>query len=104
MTPQSTIAVLAKLTAKPGNRDQVVAILSDMVAAVEDEPGTVTYALHTANDDDVTIWFYERYTDDTALAAHSAGDAMKALGPRLAGLMAARPEIIRLTPHAAKGV
>ena len=50
------------------------------------------------------IYFYERYTDQAALAAHGSSDAMKAVGPKLKGLTAGRPEITMLTPVAAKGV
>jgi quinol monooxygenase YgiN len=99
-----SLAVVAKLTAAPGKRDEVVAVLSGMVEAVRAETGTTVYALHTQNDDDVTVWFYERYVDDSALAAHGASDAMKSLGPKLAGLLGGRPEIIQLTPIVAKGV
>ena len=103
MSADSVIAVIAKITAKPGSRDQVVAVLAEMVQAVNNEPGTLTYAMHTQADDDVTVWFYERYSDAAALATHGSSDAMKASGPKLAGLLAGRPEIIRLTPHSAKG-
>jgi quinol monooxygenase YgiN len=99
-----SIAIIAKLTAVEGRRDDVVEVMRSMVEAVNAEAGTTVYALHVQADDDVTIWFYERYTDDAALVAHGTSDAMKASGPRLKGLLAGRPEIIRLSPVAAKGV
>jgi quinol monooxygenase YgiN len=98
----SKIAVLAKLVAAPGKRDDLVAVLSAQVALVNDEAGTEVYALHTAGDDDV--WFYELYTNDDAFAFHGTTDAIKALGPKLAGLLAGRPEIIKLQPVVAKGL
>jgi quinol monooxygenase YgiN len=100
----SKIAVLAKLTAAEGKRSEAIAVLSAQVGLVNDETGTEIYALHTDDSDEVTIWFYELYTDDGALAHHSGSDAMKALGPQLKGLMAARPQIIRLSPVTAKGI
>jgi quinol monooxygenase YgiN len=100
----SKIAVLAKLTAAEGKRAEALAVLSAQVALVNGETGTEIYALHTDDGDDVTIWFYELYTDDAALAHHSGSEAMAALGPKLKGLMAARPEIKRLTPVTAKGL
>jgi quinol monooxygenase YgiN len=102
--PVSKIAVIAKLTAAPGKRDDLVAVLTAQVAAVNDEAGTEIYALLTSNDDDTSVYFFERYTDADALKAHSTSDGMKALGPKLKGLVAAAPEIIRLTPVAAKGI
>lgn len=100
----SKIAVLAKLTAAEGKRSEAVAVLSAQVGLVNEETGTEIYALHTDDSDEVTIWFYELYLDAEALALHSGSPAMAALGPKLKGLMAARPEIMRLSPVTAKGL
>ena len=100
----SKIAVLAKLTTKAGARAEVIEILTAQVAAIADEEGTEVYALHTDDGDEVTVWFYERYTDAASLDRHGKTDLMAALGPKLAGKMAARPEIIRLSPVVAKGL
>lgn len=100
----SKIALLAKITAAEGKRDEVVAIFAAHVAAVAAEAGTEVYALHTSPADDVTIWFYELYTDKDGLDAHSTSEGMKALNPKLKGLLAGRPELIMLTPVAAKGL
>jgi quinol monooxygenase YgiN len=99
----SSVIVLAKIVAKEGMRAELIAVLQDLVANAHNEPGTNVYAMHTANDDDVTVWFYERYVDQAALATHGTSDTMKAVGPRLAPLMAGRPELIHLTDVAAKG-
>ena len=100
----STIAVIAKLTAAEGRRDELVAVLAAQVSAVADETGTEIYALMTTNDDPNGVYFFERYVDADALKLHSSSDAMKALGPKLKGLVAGPPEIIRLSPVAAKGI
>ncbi len=100
----SKIAVIAKLTTNEGKRDEVVAVMTAMVEAVNAEVGTEIYALHTQADDDVTIWFYELYTDKDSLKAHGTSEAMAASGPKLKGLLAGRPEIIMLNPVAAKGL
>jgi quinol monooxygenase YgiN len=100
----SKVAVLAKLVAQEGKRDELVAVLSAQVDLVKDEEGTLVYALHTDMSDDVSVWFYEIYRDADALTFHSGTDAMKALGPKIAHLLAGRPEIKRLTPITAKGL
>jgi quinol monooxygenase YgiN len=97
------VAVVAKLTAAPGKRDDVVAVLRDVVAATDNEPGTIVYAMNVEKDCDV-IWFYELYTDEAALAAHGGSEAMKAAGPKLADKLGGRPEIIQVVPVAAKGL
>ena len=100
----SKTAILAKITAAEGRRSELVDVFAANIANVQEETGTEIYALHVSATDEVTVWFYELYTDDESLAAHSSSAAMKALGPKLAGLMAGRPEILKLTPIAGKGV
>lgn len=100
----SKIAVLAKITAKEGQRDALVAEFEKLLGAVESEEGTLIYALHTAADDPDVVWFYELYADQESLATHGKSEAMKAAGPSLGPLMAGRPELIMLNPHAAKGI
>lgn len=100
----SKIALIAKLTCKEGSRDAAVEILSKQVAAIESEVGTEVYSLNVDKADEVTIWFFELYTDKEALVAHGASEVMKANGPLLAPLLAGRPELFRLTPVAAKGL
>jgi quinol monooxygenase YgiN len=100
----SKIAVLAKLTAAEGKRAEAIAVLSAQVGLVNGEAGTEIYALHTDDADEVTIWFYELYADADALALHGGSAAMAELGPKLKGLMAARPQIMRLSPVTAKGL
>src|SRR5580704_9498832 len=62
--PMAQVAVVAKITALPGKRDEVVDVLRDVVAATDDEPGTLVYAMNIDKGDDDVIWFYELYTDD----------------------------------------
>jgi len=87
------VAVIAKITALPGKRDEVVAVLNDVVAAVDDEPGTLLYAMNVDKAEADVIWFYEVYADDAALAAHSGSEAMKAAGGKLRDKAAGRPEL-----------
>lgn len=100
----SKVAILAKLTALEGKRDELIAVLSAQVDLVSDEAGTLVYALHTETSDEVTVWFYELYADSDALAFHGGTDNMKALGPKIKGLVAGRPEIKFLNPINAKGL
>lgn len=99
----SKIAVVAKLIAAEGKRDDLVNALKPLLDAVQEEPGTLAYGLHTANDDANVVLFYELYEDDAALGAHSGSAAMKAVGPTLAGLLGGAPEILRYTPVGGKG-
>ena len=100
-----TIAVHVKLTAKEGKGDEVIAAFSSLYdGPLDAETGTVLHVIHQAKDDPDAIHFYELYEDDDAMAAHSAGEAIKAIFPKLVGLVASRPEMTVLHPRNAKGV
>jgi quinol monooxygenase YgiN len=98
------MALIARMTAAPGKRNELVEALGGLVKGVEDEPGTLVYVLNTDDADENVVWFYELYADQDALAAHSTSDTMKTVGRELAALMAGRPELHRMTPRAGKGV
>jgi quinol monooxygenase YgiN len=98
-------AIIAKITAAEGKRDELVATFRRMLDHVQaNEPGTEVYVLHLDAKDDNAVWFYEMYADDAALGAHSGSDMMKAVGKDLGALLAGRPEIIRVVPVGGKGL
>jgi quinol monooxygenase YgiN len=67
------------------------------VPAAHSEAGCEVYALHRTADDPVRFVMIEQWADAAALAAHMAGDGIKALLPALAGKLAGAPQILRLT-------
>ena len=97
-------AIIAKITAQPGKRDEVVTALKAMVEHVKTEDGTLQYVLHTDAGDENLVWFYERYDSKESLAAHGASEAMKVLGGSVRDLAAARPELIMLDVVDGKGI
>ncbi|MCU1394542.1 MAG: hypothetical protein JWM34_2970 [Ilumatobacteraceae bacterium] len=100
----SKVAVIAKIPAQPGKRDELVAALQAALDNAEGEPDTLKYILHTdANDADV-VWFYELYTDNDAFVAHGTSDAFKAIGASLRNLAGGRPELTILNPVGGKGL
>lgn len=98
------IAVLAKVTAKEGQRDALIEAFAPVQQAVDAEEGTLVYAMHTSTDEPDVVWFYELYADQEAFTAHGKSEAMKAAGPSLAPLMAGRPELFILDPKRTKGL
>lgn len=100
----SKVALLAKLTAAEGKRDELVEAFSSMFDAVAGEAKTEIYALHLDASDENVVWFYELYTDQEGFDAHGKSEAMKAAGASLGPLLGGRPELIFLTPARAKGV
>jgi quinol monooxygenase YgiN len=93
------ITIVAKLQAQPGKEDELRKVLEEMVGSVAAaEAGRVVrYSLHTANNDPTLFMFYEQYADAEALDAHGKTDHMKAMGAKLAGLLAGRASIERYT-------
>ena len=101
----SKVAAVAKLPAAEGKRDELIKIMEPLVENANNEPGTEVYILCLDNKDENVIWFFELYTDNDALAAHSGSDTMKAVMGQLGGgVLAGRPELNILTPHLAAGV
>ncbi|GAC1375835.1 MAG: hypothetical protein NVSMB4_04270 [Acidimicrobiales bacterium] len=99
------VAVIAKITALPGQRDEVVAVMNEIVmSAVKQEEGTLLYTLNLDKTNADVIWFYELYADDAALAAHGGSEAMKAAGGKLRDKAAGRPEITLLELVDGKGL
>jgi quinol monooxygenase YgiN len=99
------VAVIAKLTAAEGKRDDLQAALADMgMRNVAGEPGTLIYSLNTDTRDPNVLWFFELYEDGDALAAHGGSEGMKELGKAIGSLVGAKTEIHVLDPVAAKGL
>ena len=98
-------AVHVKLTAQPGKGKELVEAFSSLYdGPLDAESGCELHIIHQASDDPDIVVFYELYSDADALATHSAGEALKAVFPKLAGLVAGRPEMINLIPMNAKGL
>jgi quinol monooxygenase YgiN len=99
------IAVYVKLTAPEGKGADLVAAFSELYPGPLDaEPGTELHIIHQAKDDPDVVFFYELYADEVAYKAHSEGAALKAVLPKLAGLVSAPPEMIVAEPQHAKGI
>jgi quinol monooxygenase YgiN len=93
-----------KLTAQPGQRDELLAALQKMLPVVAEEEGTEVYSFHLDRGDENTIWIFEMYADDDALGVHSSSDAMKVLLNDLGGLIGDAPLMVFTTPTDAKGL
>ena len=100
----SHVAVIAKIPAAPGQRDHLIAALQVALQNAEQESGTLRYILHEDAADPDAVWFYEMYTDQDALVAHSSSDAFKALGATMKPFVGGRPELTFLKPLGGKGL
>jgi quinol monooxygenase YgiN len=98
------VAVLAKLTAKEGQRDELVHALEQALDNAAGEEGTIFYILHADTHEPDVLWFYELYRDQDAYTAHGTSDAFKAVGRAVAPFAAGRPELVVLDPLGGKGL
>jgi quinol monooxygenase YgiN len=97
------ISVIAKLTVQEGKEEEFKAAGSEMVAGVKaNEAGrTLMYTLTQNLKAPTEFYFIESYADADASAAHGKTPHMAAFGGKIGGLLAGRPEIIRLETIAA---
>ncbi len=98
-------AMIAKLTAAEGKRDELIAACQKMIDYVTaNESGTEVYVLHKDLKDANAVWYYEMYTDGDALKTHGGSDMIASFGKDIAPLLGGKMELIRLEPVAGKGL
>lgn len=98
MKGTTVISVIAKLTVQEGKEEEFKAAGAEMVAAVRaNEQGrTLMYTLAQDKKTPTAFYFVEAYADDEAMGEHGKTAHMAAFGGKIGGLLAGRPEIIRL--------
>lgn len=65
------IVLLAQYQAKAGMGDEVERLLTEMAALVKaHEPGCTMYQISRGREDKDAFLLYEKYVDETAVAAH----------------------------------
>jgi quinol monooxygenase YgiN len=87
------VVIFTRLTAKPGRREELLAVLNELGAATNAEPGCQRFVVHPARDEPDLVLGYEVFDDDNAVVAHRATDAVRVAQERLPDLLAVPPEI-----------
>jgi quinol monooxygenase YgiN len=88
------IGIVATLKIQEGKSAEFEAAFKEAMAAVRaNEPGNLFYELVKSRTDPTTYKVLEGYTDEAAIAAHSASAHYKALGPKLGPCLAGRPDV-----------
>jgi quinol monooxygenase YgiN len=88
----SEVIVIATFTARPGAAAEVEAALAAALAPTHAEDGCLLYALHAGISDPDTYVFVERWSSDTALAAHARQPWVTGLS-EIGGLLTAPPRV-----------
>jgi quinol monooxygenase YgiN len=88
-----SVVIFTRLTAKPGRRNDLLAVLRELGAATLAEPGNEQFAVHAARDEPDVVLGYEVFVDDAAVVDHRATEPVRAARERLDELLAEPPEI-----------
>ena len=97
----SKVSMLGTITCQDGKAEEMEAVLSAMVEAAKEEPGTEIYSYHRGEGN--TFWFFALMADEAAMQSHGQSDAMKAAMQAFGPLMAEPPQMSPATPIAAIG-
>ena len=88
------LAIVATLKVNEGKNAEFEAAFAEAMAGVHaNEPGNTLYQVVKSRSDPQTYRVMELYADDAALEVHRQSAHFQALGPKLKGLLAGRPEI-----------
>lgn len=99
----SNVVSWIRVPLRPGTRDAALESLEAELRAVQEEPGTLLYVVHTSDTDPDAIYFYEMYEDEEAVEVHRASSAFQHVGDALTPLLDGAPESLQLAAFGGKG-
>lgn len=85
-------SVFGKMTALPGRRDELIAVLLEGLRAGGEDCGLIGYSINNAFDDPDTIWLTQLWADKDAHDATTRSEAVVAASGKVPALLAQRPE------------
>jgi quinol monooxygenase YgiN len=94
-----SVVVTAVFHPVAGRKAELIDALRTSIPAVHREEGCRLYAIHDAEDGTVTM--IEQWDSAEALAAHSVGEAVKALRAAVSDLVSQPATVTKMTPLAA---
>jgi quinol monooxygenase YgiN len=97
MAPQKPLTIIARVQAKPGQAENLLAAQKELVAAVVSEPGCLKYEPHISNEHPGLVIFVESWENYDLWQEHMAAPALQAFRKR-AGDLIESVAIDQLTP------
>ncbi|CAN5516738.1 antibiotic biosynthesis monooxygenase [soil metagenome] len=94
--PVQPVIVTAYFEPVAGKRDDLIAVLGEIIPRVHAEAGCELYAIHDAPDGSIVM--LEKWTSAADLDAHAAGEVLVDLGVALEGLLTEPVRVVRLVP------
>jgi quinol monooxygenase YgiN len=92
------------LTAKPGERDNLVQYMLQAAELVRPLEGCILYLINTLPDEPDAVWIIELWANKEAHAASLTLESVRALIPQVLPLLAGPPEGSEFLPVGGKGV
>ena len=92
MSNATMFSVYGRLTARPGRRDELIALLHEGFRAGGDDNGLLTYTINTLSDEPDTIWMTQLWADKEAHDTTTRSAPVAAVSRRLPALLAEQPE------------
>ncbi|MFC4244180.1 putative quinol monooxygenase [Gryllotalpicola reticulitermitis] len=93
-SPKATFVSINQMQPKDGQRDQLIALLTEFAVSIHAEPGCTHYSVHQAPDETGPLTIIQAYSSVEAFDEHAVW--MRPNVPRLAALLAAplRPPVL----------
>lgn len=92
MSSANMFSVHGRMTALPGRRDELIALLHEGARAGGEDCGLLNYTLNIALEAPDTIWLTQLWTDKEAHDATTRSEAVAAVTQRLLRLLVKQPE------------
>jgi quinol monooxygenase YgiN len=90
MPSENMFSVYGRMTALPGQRDELIAVLRDGLHASGDG-GLLAYSINALFDDPDTIWLTQLWTGKEAHEAATRSERVAAASRRIPSLLAEQP-------------
>ncbi len=84
------LVVVGSMAVKPGMREEVLEVSTRMAVASRAEAGCISYRFFSSLEEPDTIFAFEEWESEEALAFHFQTDHMKEFRSRLPGFMATK--------------
>ena len=85
-------SVYGRMTARPGRRDELIAVLRDGFSAGGDDSGLLAYCINLAWDNPDTIWLTQLWIDKDHHDATTKSEPVAAASRQIPALLAQQPE------------
>ncbi|WP_330185408.1 antibiotic biosynthesis monooxygenase [Nocardia sp. NBC_01503] len=92
MSDGNMFSVFGRMTARPGRRDELIALLVQGFRAGGEGGGLVGYSVNTAFDDPDTIWLTQLWVDKKAHDETTRSEPVAAVSQQIPPLLAGQPE------------